>query len=409
MNTAAEAASSVHAGLGRRGDLRVNLLTVISPHVLGMPGYGQGWPERAAGWLACYAQRRSAGRIGLADQLSVDSRTMVEAGVMPRRARRSPEPAPVRATRAAARVAAPQGPAGTPWPARSHTAVAAWVSVTATAASMPDRRHGQAPWDGVAQFRPAMMVAAVATEVSSSRSRLCSRQAAPSGSTVISAGGWAISGRRKWVTAAWASDPAPTGIVTRPAGAAPDASSCASISVNMVVSPATRVEAGATVSLHAGDADLASGRAHRKNQRPLAAYLWRPAALAATWELAAGGGRHMPAIGSHNQVEDGQRLDLPGRPVVVGLPGHTLGSVGYTLPDRGVCFSGDALVTWNLLTGRRGPQLLAAGFIEDTTKALASLDRLAELDASILLPGHGEPWTGPMSQAVTQARNAGIS
>ena len=170
-----------------------------------------------------------------------------------------------------------------------------------------------------------------------------------------------------------------------------------------------RVEAGATVSLHAGDADLASGRAHRKNQRPLAAYLWRPAALAATWELAAGGGRRMPAIGSHNQVEDGQRLDLPGRPVVVGLPGHTLGSVGYTLPDRGVCFSGDALVTWNLLTGRRGPQLLAAGFMEDTTKALASLDRLAELDASILLPGHGEPWTGPMSQAVTQARNAGIS
>jgi len=45
MNTAAEAASSVHAGLGRRADLRVNLLTVISPHVLGMPGYGQGWPD----------------------------------------------------------------------------------------------------------------------------------------------------------------------------------------------------------------------------------------------------------------------------------------------------------------------------------------------------------------------------
>ena len=47
-----------------------------------------------------------------------------------------------------------------------------------------------------------MMVADVPTETSSSRSRLCSRQAALSGSTEISAGGWTMPGRRKWVMAA---------------------------------------------------------------------------------------------------------------------------------------------------------------------------------------------------------------
>jgi glyoxylase-like metal-dependent hydrolase (beta-lactamase superfamily II) len=163
------------------------------------------------------------------------------------------------------------------------------------------------------------------------------------------------------------------------------------------------------ISLHAGDAELANGRTHRKNERPLAAYLWRPAALAATWELTAGGGMRMPAIGGYSRIDDDEQLDVPGHPVVVGLPGHTRGSVGYGLPDHVVCFTGDALVTLNLLTGQRGPRLLAAGFMEDTGQALSSLDRLARIDATILLPGHGDPWTGPMSEAVTHARDAGIS
>jgi hypothetical protein len=67
------------------------------------------------GWMALpkladYGGPKNSGRIGLADKLSVDSRTTVEACVMPRWARRSPEPAPVRATRApASRAAAGPG------------------------------------------------------------------------------------------------------------------------------------------------------------------------------------------------------------------------------------------------------------------------------------------------------------
>ena len=50
-----------------------------------------------------------------------------------------------------------------------------------------------------------------------------------------------------------------------------------------------RVEAAAAIRLHPDDAELADGRTHRRNERPVAAYLWRPAAVAAMWELIAGG------------------------------------------------------------------------------------------------------------------------
>ena len=50
-----------------------------------------------------------------------------------------------------------------------------------------------------------------------------------------------------------------------------------------------RVEAAATIRWHPDDAELADGRTYRRNERPVAAYLWRPAAVAAMWELIAGG------------------------------------------------------------------------------------------------------------------------
>ena len=170
-----------------------------------------------------------------------------------------------------------------------------------------------------------------------------------------------------------------------------------------------RTEASASIRLPAGDAELADGRTRRKNERPLTVYLWRPAAVATVWELVSGGGLRMPPLGGYTRVEHGDQPDVPGRPAVIGLPGHTRGSIGFFLADRGACFSGDALVTLNLLTGRRGPQLLGGAFMEDSGQALASLDRLAGLPAGTLLPGHGDPWHGPMSDAVARAREVGPS
>ena len=101
-------------------------------------------------------------------------------------------------------------------------------------------------------------------------------------------------------------------------------------------------------------------------------------------------------------ANDGDVLDVPGRPVAVFTPGHTKGHLAFHLPDRGIILSGDALTTMNVLTGGTGPQLEA--LTEDPGEAYRSLDRLLELDAELLLPGHGDPWTGSLADAVGRAR-----
>ncbi len=60
--------------------------------------------------------------------------------------------------------------------------------------------------------------------------------------------------------------------------------------------------------------------------------------------------RHVTEV---SEVADGDVLDLPGAPVVVGLPGHSPGSIAVHVPAVGAVFVGDALTTRHVLTGRR--------------------------------------------------------
>ena len=106
---------------------------------------------------------------------------------------------------------------------------------------------------------------------------------------------------------------------------------------------------------------------------------------------------------------DGALLDLPGSPKVILAPGHTPGSAVLLVESHRAAFTGDALVTWNALTGRSGPQVMPAGLNRDTPQALRSLDVLTGLSADVLLPGHGDPWTDGAEEAVRLARQAGRS
>ena len=101
---------------------------------------------------------------------------------------------------------------------------------------------------------------------------------------------------------------------------------------------------------------------------------------------------------------DGDRLDLPGRPVVVHTPGHTEGHVMFHVPDRGLLFTGDGLATMDLLGFGTGPQMLDARFHFDAEQAETSLDRIVDLEADLLLPGHGSPWSGSPAAAVEAVR-----
>lgn len=99
---------------------------------------------------------------------------------------------------------------------------------------------------------------------------------------------------------------------------------------------------------------------------------------------------------------DGVTLDVPGAPRVIHLPGHTAGSAALHVPARDALFIGDAIATLNVLTGITGPQLSPFG--ADGRQAVASLARLESIDARLVLPGHGQPWTGGMAEALRRAR-----
>jgi len=103
---------------------------------------------------------------------------------------------------------------------------------------------------------------------------------------------------------------------------------------------------------------------------------------------------------------DGATLDVPGAPRVIGVPGHSEGSAVLHVPARDVAFIGDAFVTLNVLSGDRGPRM--SPFNADIRRAYESLARLDRLDARVALPGHGEPWTGGIAEALRLVRERGV-
>jgi len=104
------------------------------------------------------------------------------------------------------------------------------------------------------------------------------------------------------------------------------------------------------------------------------------------------------------EISDGDVLDLPGSPKIIGLPGHSPGSVAIHVEIADAVFVGDALTTRHVLTGRVGPQ--PAPFTDDPDMALSSLERLAGLKASWVLPGHGTPWRVSPDEVAETVRNA---
>jgi glyoxylase-like metal-dependent hydrolase (beta-lactamase superfamily II) len=97
-------------------------------------------------------------------------------------------------------------------------------------------------------------------------------------------------------------------------------------------------------------------------------------------------------------------LNVPGAPRVIAMPGHTPGSVAFHFPSVDALFMGDAMTTRSVTTGRVGPAL--GPFTVDRRQALASLDSLEQVTARWVLPGHGDPWTGGVPEAVRRIRTS---
>lgn len=158
-----------------------------------------------------------------------------------------------------------------------------------------------------------------------------------------------------------------------------------------------RLQTGVPVYIHAADAARAQGT-ERYKPAPGSAGGLRPgpAARFLAYSMGKQGWRtkHLTDV---VPVADGDVLDLPGSPMIIGLPGHSPGSVAVHVPGVKALFVGDALTTRNVLTGRAGLQ--PSPFTDDPAQALETLDRLTPLaDVEWILPGHGTPWNGPVSE-----------
>jgi glyoxylase-like metal-dependent hydrolase (beta-lactamase superfamily II) len=100
--------------------------------------------------------------------------------------------------------------------------------------------------------------------------------------------------------------------------------------------------------------------------------------------------------------DDTTLKDLPGSPEVVLLPGHTPGNASIFLPRAGAIAVGDSFVTGHPLSRKSGPQMLHRMYHADPAAALAAIPRLAGINASAILPGHGPALRMPLAEALRE-------
>lgn len=148
---------------------------------------------------------------------------------------------------------------------------------------------------------------------------------------------------------------------------------------------------------------MARGRVHEAiTTMQVLKQLWRPTAFRFAVS-SIGRGLSATPLGEVETFEEGEALDIPGGPTPIFMPGHTSGSAAYNFEHKGVLMTGDALVTVNLFTGNTGPQLMPRDFNANHEQARESLQRLIDVRANVIVPGHGEMYNGTPERAVEEA------
>ncbi|MCK8613473.1 MBL fold metallo-hydrolase [Gordonia sp. C13] len=98
-----------------------------------------------------------------------------------------------------------------------------------------------------------------------------------------------------------------------------------------------------------------------------------------------------------------EKLDLPGSPMALSSHGHTDGHSSYLVGDGRALVSGDALVSGHEVSAIAGPQCIPSPFQHDEATARRSVETFTELDAELLLAGHGPLYRGSVADAARRA------
>jgi glyoxylase-like metal-dependent hydrolase (beta-lactamase superfamily II) len=160
----------------------------------------------------------------------------------------------------------------------------------------------------------------------------------------------------------------------------------------------------APVYVSRGEAPIASGERKPAGPKGVVPVLWRPGMLRFVGHTVVSKGLTRATVPEAVAFDADDVLDVPGKLRVVSTPGHSSAHSALLLESRGVLFCGDAMATLAVHTGETGPMIHP--FNEDRARAVRSLDVIEPVQADVLLPGHGEPWRGEISDAVAEARRS---
>lgn len=163
-----------------------------------------------------------------------------------------------------------------------------------------------------------------------------------------------------------------------------------------------RTRSDAAVFIHELEAPGLRGEEKPEMLRGLGKVILSPNTFRLMGHFMVRGGMKFPKVKELETYTDDDVLDVPGKPRVLFTPGHSKGHSSLLLESRGILFAGDALVT-RTTSGKEGPSVMELN--ADPEQAHQSLDRFDGITADLLLPGHGEPWTDGVSEAVAHARN----
>ena len=140
----------------------------------------------------------------------------------------------------------------------------------------------------------------------------------------------------------------------------------------------------ATVIAHRADAPVIRG--HQPQIPPVLTDFERPIAEAIFPRVPPA-----PSAKADREVTDGDTT--AGGGVIVGVPGHTPGSIALLVPRLGVLFTGDTIASYE------GAPILGV-FNVDRTEAIESLRKQAGLEFEVACFGHGPPLVGDASQKI---------
>ena len=167
-------------------------------------------------------------------------------------------------------------------------------------------------------------------------------------------------------------------------------------------------EAGAQVWIHRADEQAARTGETGKRDGKIMSYLFRAAFYRTSLSLLRRSGGRMTPIVEVSAFGDGEQIDVPRR--------HERGTRRAHAGQRGAAVRGPLYPGHRRRPGHEEgahrpdrPADHAGRAERGRAEALASLDALLGIEADLLLPGHGDPWTEGVTEAVRRAKAAGRS